>query len=78
MVDRILMFNPDLVITEKGISDHEQYLLLKANVSALQPIHKSDNNRIAQAVGAAIVNRVEDLRESDVGTRCGLFNIGDD
>ena len=26
-------------------------------------------------MGATIVNRVEDLRESDVGTQCGLFNI---
>ncbi|CAG8740018.1 9832_t:CDS:2, partial [Ambispora leptoticha] len=33
------------------------------------------NNRIARAVGATIVNRVDDLRESDVGTGCGLFKI---
>jgi hypothetical protein len=26
-------------------------------------------------VGATIVNRTEDLRESDVGTNCGLFHI---
>ncbi|KAH9962602.1 TCP-1/cpn60 chaperonin family-domain-containing protein [Russula dissimulans] len=73
-VDRILEFNPDLVITEKGISDYAQYFF-KANVSALRRVRKSDNNRIARAVGATIVNRVEDLREADVGTRCGLFNI---
>ncbi|KAH9995079.1 T-complex protein 1 [Russula vinacea] len=75
MVDRILEFNPDLVITEKGISDYAQYFFAKANVSALRRVRKSDNNRIARAVGATIVNRVEDLRESDIGTRCGLFNI---
>jgi len=45
------------------------------NVTAIRRLRKSDNNRIALAVGATIVNRVEDLRESDVGTRCGLFNI---
>lgn len=38
-------------------------------------MRKSDNNRIARATGATIVNRVEDLRESDIGTECGLFNI---
>ncbi|KAH9962612.1 T-complex protein 1 [Russula dissimulans] len=75
LVDRILEFNPDLVITEKGISDYAQYFFSKANVSALRRVRKSDNNRIARAVGATIVNRVEDLRESDVGTRCGLFNV---
>ncbi|KAH9066921.1 T-complex protein 1 [Lactarius vividus] len=75
MVDRVLEFKPDLVITEKGISDYAQYFFAKANVSALRRVRKSDNNRIARAVGATIVNRVEDLRESDVGTRCGLFNV---
>lgn len=38
-------------------------------------MRKSDNNRIARATGATIVNRFEDLRESDIGTKCGLFNI---
>lgn len=49
--------------------------MLKANVSVIRRVRKSDNNRIARAVGATIVNRLEDLRESDVGTKCGLFNI---
>ncbi|KAJ7281756.1 chaperonin Cpn60/TCP-1 family [Mycena rebaudengoi] len=75
LVMRILEFKPDLVITEKGVSDTAQHLLVKHNVSALRRVRKSDNNRIALAVGATIVNRVEDLREADVGTQCGLFNI---
>ncbi|KAN0094316.1 Chaperonin Cpn60/TCP-1 family [Tylopilus felleus] len=72
---RILEFKPDLVITEKGISDTAQHIIERANVSAIRRVRKSDNNRIALAVGATIVNRAEDLRESDVGTGCGLFNI---
>lgn len=48
---------------------------MQNSVTAIRRLRKSDNNRIALAVGATIVNRVEDLRESDVGTRCGLFNI---
>lgn len=88
---RILEFKPDLVITEKGISgwsaltisydttylfvDTAQYVFERANVSAIRRVRKSDNNRVALAVGATIVNRVEDLRESDVGTGCGLFHI---
>ncbi|KAH8089907.1 T-complex protein 1 [Cristinia sonorae] len=75
MVDKILEFKPDLVITEKGVSDYAQHFLFKANVSAIRRVRKSDNNRIARATGATIVNRLEDLRESDVGTKCGLFNI---
>lgn len=48
---------------------------MKANVTALRRVRKTDNNRIARATGATIVNRVEDIQESDVGTRCGLFEI---
>ena len=55
--------------------DYAQHFLFKANVSALRRVRKSDNNRIARAVGATIVNRLEDLRESDFGTQCGLFHI---
>ncbi|KAK0206023.1 chaperonin Cpn60/TCP-1 family [Desarmillaria ectypa] len=75
LCDKILEFKPDLVLTEKGVSDIAQHFFMKHNVSAIRRVRKSDNNRIALAVGATIVNRVEDLRESDVGTRCGLFNI---
>nr|AIC33770.1 Cpn60/TCP1 [Puccinia cf. psidii AE-2014] len=75
MCDNILKFKPDVVFTEKGISDYAQHWFLKANVSAIRRVRKSDNNRIARATGATIVNRVEDLRESDVGTQCSLFNI---
>lgn len=55
--------------------DLAQHYLLKANVTALRRVRKSDTNRVARATGATIVNRVEDLQESDVGTQCGLFEI---
>ncbi|WVR03360.1 T-complex protein 1 subunit gamma [Kwoniella sp. DSM 27419] len=75
MCDKIIEFKPDLVFTEKGVSDLAQHYLLKENITAIRRVRKSDNNRIARAVNATIVNRVEDLRESDVGTQCGLFHI---
>jgi T-complex protein 1 subunit gamma len=55
--------------------DTAQHVFERHNVSALRRVRKSDNNRIALAVGATIVNRIEDLRDSDIGTQCGLFNI---
>lgn len=73
--DTIIKFKPDLVFTEKGVSDLAQHFLLKQNITAIRRVRKSDNNRIARATGATIVNRVEDLREADIGTRCGLFHI---
>jgi T-complex protein 1 subunit gamma len=75
MCDAVLSVKPDLVITEKGVSDLAQHYFVKANVTALRRVRKSDNNRIARAVGATIVNRVDDLQVSDVGTECGLFEI---
>lgn len=38
-------------------------------------MRKSDNNRIARASGATIVNRTDELREEDIGTKAGLFEI---
>ncbi len=75
MCDKIIEFKPDLLFTEKGVSDLAQHYLLKANITAIRRVRKMDNNRIARATGATIVNRVEDLRDSDVGTKCGLFHI---
>lgn len=75
MCDAILALKPDLVITEKGVSDLAQHFLVKNNVTALRRVRKTDNNRIARATGATIVNRVDDIQESDVGTHCGLFEI---
>lgn len=75
LCEQILALKPDLVITEKGVSDLAQHYLVKGGVTALRRVKKSDNNRIARATGATIVNRVEDLKESDVGTKCGLFKV---
>ncbi|CAO1629012.1 unnamed protein product [Sympodiomycopsis kandeliae] len=73
--DKIKEFKPDLVFTEKGVSDLAQHFLMKQNITAIRRVRKTDNNRIARATGATIVNRVDDLRESDVGTKCGLFHV---
>ncbi|EEB08414.1 chaperonin-containing T-complex gamma subunit Cct3 [Schizosaccharomyces japonicus yFS275] len=75
MCDCITAVKPDLVITEKGVSDLAQHYLLKNNISVLRRVRKSDNNRIARACGANIVNRVDDLKDKDVGSGCGLFYI---
>ncbi|XP_057657522.1 T-complex protein 1 subunit gamma [Diorhabda carinulata] len=73
--DELIAHKPDVVFTEKGISDLAQHYLLKAGISAIRRVRKSDNNRIARACGATIVNRTEELQESDIGTGAGLFEI---
>lgn len=70
----LTLSNPDQTLTHNR-ADLAQHYLMKGNVTALRRVRKTDNNRIARATGATIVNRVEDLQESDVGTECGLFEI---
>jgi len=48
---------------------------VKNNITCLRRLRQSDNNRIARCTGATIVNRPEELQESDVGTKCGLFEV---
>jgi T-complex protein 1 subunit gamma len=75
MCEAILAHKPDLIITEKGVSDLAQHFFVKANVTALRRVRKTDNNRISRATGATIVNDVRAIQASDVGTQCGLFEI---
>uniref|UniRef100_A0A8C9SZJ9 T-complex protein 1 subunit gamma n=1 Tax=Scleropages formosus TaxID=113540 RepID=A0A8C9SZJ9_SCLFO len=71
----IIRLKPDLVFTEKGISDLAQHYLMKANITAIRRVRKTDNNRIARACGARIASRTDELREDDVGTGAGLFEV---
>jgi len=48
---------PDMVVTEKGLSDLAMHFLTKAGISAIRRLRKTDNNRIARATGATIVHR---------------------
>ena len=74
--EAILKVKPDIVITEKGVSDTAQhYLLTKGNCTVFRRLRKTDNNRVARVTGATIVNRPEELQESDVGTNCGKFEV---
>jgi len=75
MVAEVLRVKPTLLITEKGVSELASYLLAKEGVAVIRRVKKTDNNRIAKAVGATIVHRPEELKEEDVGTKCGLFEI---
>lgn len=71
----VIALKPDLIFTEKGVSDLAQHYLVKAGITAIRRLRKTDNLRIARACGATIVNRTEELTEKDVGTEAGLFEI---
>ena len=61
-------FQPDVIITEKNISDLALHYLYKTNISVIRRIRKSDNNRLAKATGSTIVSNIEDIEFSDIGT----------
>merc|ERR1719365_121812 len=73
--DEIIAFKPDLVITEKGVSDLAQHFFTKAGITAVRRLRKSDNLRVARACGATIVNRTDEITEEDIGKDCGLFEV---
>lgn len=73
MVDYILTVKPDVVVCEKGISDLALALLFENNISGIRRLKKTDSTRLSKATGSVIVNRLEDLEDKHVGTKCGLF-----
>ena len=81
MCNAIMKWKPDIVITEKGVSDTAIHFLLKQNISVIRRLRKTDNLRVARVTGATIVNRPEEIQETDVGTLSKLFvirKIGDE
>jgi T-complex protein 1 subunit gamma len=75
MCSEIMTHKPDVVVTEKGVSDLAQHFLMKQDISVIRRVRKTDNNRIGRVTGAKIVNRPEEIQESDIGKQCGLFEI---
>ena len=75
MCVQLIALKPDIVVTEKGCSDLAQHHLQRAGITCLRRLKKTDNNRLTRCTGAVIVNRVEDVKENDVGKSCGLFHL---
>jgi len=73
--DEIVAFKPNLVLTEKGVSDLAQHYLCKAGIACLRRLKKTDNNRAARATGATIVTETSEIKEADIGTKCGLYEV---
>jgi len=71
----IIAIKPDVVITEKGVSDLAQHYFQKNNITAIRRVRKTDNNRIARVAGAQIMSRTDELTEKVMGTQCHHFEI---
>eukprot|EP01086_Lenisia_limosa_P016367 TRINITY_DN60_c0_g1_i1.p1 TRINITY_DN60_c0_g1~~TRINITY_DN60_c0_g1_i1.p1 ORF type:complete len:501 (+),score=206.64 TRINITY_DN60_c0_g1_i1:144-1646(+) len=75
MCNHIIACKPDVVFTEKGVSDLAQHYLVKENITAIRRLRKGDALRLARACGATICHRPEDVKEADIGTQAGVFKI---
>jgi len=73
--NHLISLKPDVVVTEKGCSDLAQHYLMKAGVTVLRRMRKTDNTRLAKCSGATIGHRVDLLTEKDVGTQCGEYCV---
>eukprot|EP00484_Ammonia_sp_Unknown_P000464 CAMPEP_0197022798 /NCGR_PEP_ID=MMETSP1384-20130603/3606_1 /TAXON_ID=29189 /ORGANISM="Ammonia sp." /LENGTH=548 /DNA_ID=CAMNT_0042450901 /DNA_START=28 /DNA_END=1674 /DNA_ORIENTATION=- len=73
--EKLISLKPDVVVTEKGCSDLAQHYLMKAGVTVLRRMRKTDNTRLAKCSGATIGHRVDLLTEADVGTKCGEYCV---
>ncbi|KAH0569688.1 TCP-1 chaperonin subunit gamma [Spironucleus salmonicida] len=73
-VDKIVKFNPNIVITEKGVSDIVAQRFADLNIVCLRRVRKTDNVRLAAATGARIVNRLDDIRAGDIGN-AGVYEL---
>ncbi|PON60110.1 T-complex protein 1, gamma subunit [Trema orientale] len=78
------IFNPRIILLDspleykKGENQTNAELVKEEDWAVLLPqqrLRKTDNNRIAKACGAVIVNRIDELQESDIGTGAGLFEV---
>lgn len=81
MCERIVELKPDVVVTEKGISDLAMSILFANNITALRRLKKSEATRLAKACGGTVVSRLEELNQKVLGKGCGLFEylkIGDE
>lgn len=74
MVELIAKCKPDVVVSEKGVSDHAIALFKKHGISAIRRIKKSENQRLALATGAQIISRAEDTSVQVFGS-AGLFEV---
>ena len=65
---KIIDSGATVVLCQKGIDDLAQHYLAKANVFACRRVKKSDMEKLARATGARVVNTIEDLSSSDLGS----------
>lgn len=68
MVDIVKKSGANVAFCQKGIDDLAQHYLAKEGIYAVRRVKKSDMEKLSKATGATIVTKLDDLKESDLGT----------
>jgi thermosome len=68
MVDKVDAAGANIVLCQKGIDDIAQHYLSKAGIMAVRRIKESDMFKLAKATGARVVNNIDELTASDLGS----------
>jgi chaperonin GroEL (HSP60 family) len=68
MVDKIRSIGANVVLCQKGMDDIAQHYLSKSGILAVRRVKESDMFKLSKATDARLVNNLDDLSESDLGT----------
>ncbi|KAL7668706.1 hypothetical protein ACOME3_009397 [Neoechinorhynchus agilis] len=71
----LMKVGANIVVTEKGVSDLAIHLLMKAKISVIRRVRKTDNDRLARITGATVCSDPSEIRDGDVGLKCGVFEM---
>jgi thermosome len=67
LADKVAASGANALFCQKGIADAVQYFLAKHGIIAIQDVPEKDMKALAKAVGATIVNKVDDLTDNTLG-----------
>ena len=68
LAEKIIASGANVMFCQKGIDDVAQHYLAKAGILAVRRVKKSDMENLARATGAALVNSIDEISASDLGT----------
>jgi len=77
LADAIRDTGVNVVLCQKGIADSVQYYLAKYGIFAIEDVKENDMKFTAKAVGAMIVNKVQELSPEVIGTAGYVEQIED-
>jgi thermosome len=68
MVDKVMSAGANVVLCQKGIDDIAQHYLAKEGILAVRRVKESDMFKLSKATGAKVVNNLDGMTDSDLGS----------